>query len=149
MPFEKSAGAIIFRRNKEIKYLLLHYPPIGSTSPEEGHWGFPKGNIEEGEKIEETVRREVAEETGLTAIQLLPGFKEGFKYCYKLEGENIFKIVTFLLAETKTRGVEVSSEHLGYEWLPYEQALERLTFQNAKDILKKANDFVESSRTLF
>jgi 8-oxo-dGTP pyrophosphatase MutT (NUDIX family) len=143
MPVEKSAGAVIFRRkNNKIYYLLLHYP--SSAKAPRDYWDFPKGHIEKGEEIEETVRREVEEETGLKDIKFVEGFKEWIKYFFKFKGKNIFKIVTFFLAETKTKDVKISSEHIGYEWLPYEKALERLTFNNAKEILKKANDFLNS-----
>ena len=135
MPLEKSAGAVIFSRaDKKIEYLLLHY--------QAGHWDFPKGNIEKGEKVEETVKREVKEETGIEDIKFTPGFKESIKYFYKLKGKNIFKIATFLLAETKTKEVKISWEHIGFKWLPYGEVLEQLTFENAKEILKKANDFL-------
>ncbi|PIW92064.1 MAG: diadenosine tetraphosphate hydrolase [Candidatus Nealsonbacteria bacterium CG_4_9_14_0_2_um_filter_37_38] len=135
MPIEKSAGAVIFRKEKDtIEYLLLHY--------QAKHWDFPKGNIEKGEKLEDTVRREVKEETGIENIKFALGFKEAIKYFYKLKGRNIFKIVTFFLAETKTKEVKISWEHTGFEWLPYEEALEQLTFKNAKEILKKANEFI-------
>ena len=137
MPFEKSAGAVIFyRADKKIKYLLLHY--------QAGHWDFPKGNIEKEEKLEETTRREIKEETGLEDIKFIPGFKGSIKYFYKLKGKNIFKIVTFFLVKTKTKEVKISWEHTGFKWLPYEEALEQLTFKNAKEILKKANDFLLS-----
>ena len=135
MPLEKSAGAVIFRKEGgNIYYLLLHY--------QSGHWDFPKGNIEKGEKLEETVKREVKEEAGLEDIEILPEFKENIKYFYKLKGKNIFKIVTFFLAETKTKEVKISWEHIGYKWLPYDEALEQLTFKNAKEILKKANNYL-------
>ena len=135
MPIEKSAGAVIFRKEKDtIEYLLLHY--------QAKHWDFSKGNIEKGEKLEDTVRREVKEETGIENIKFALGFKEAIKYFYKLKGRNIFKIVTFFLAETKTKEVKISWEHTGFEWLPYEEALEQLTFKNAKEILKKANEFI-------
>jgi len=135
MPVEKSAGAVVFRREKgKIYYLLLHY--------EAGHWDFPKGIIEKGEKIENTARREIKEETGIEDIKFIEEFKEWIKYFFKLKGRNIFKIVTFLLAETKEKEVKISWEHIGYKWLPYEEALEQLTFKNAKEILKKANDFL-------
>ena len=55
MPLEKSAGAIIFRKNKKIKYLLLHYPSASKTQAKD-YWDFPKGHIEKGETIEQTVR---------------------------------------------------------------------------------------------
>ena len=145
MPREISAGAVIFRRdNDEISYLLLHY--------RSGHWDFPKGHVEKGETEEETVKREVAEETGIKDIKIIKGFKKWIKYAfrqvYDLEEEKgkkapwVFKRVTFYLAETKTDKVKISYEHTGYKWLPYDEALEQLTFQNAKEILKKANDFL-------
>jgi len=136
MPIEKSAGAVIFRKEEgKIYYLLLRY--------QAGHWDFPKGIIEKGEKIEETARREIKEETGIKALKFIEGFKEWIKYFFKLKEKNIFKIVTFLLAETKQKNVKISWEHIGYKWLPYKEALEQLTFKNAKEILKKANDFLK------
>ena len=135
MPIEKSAGAVIFRKeNDKIHYLLLHY--------QSGHWDFPKGNIEKEEKPEETVKREIKEETGIGEIGLIPGFKETIKYFYKLKGKNIFKIVVFYLAQTQTKKVKISWEHIGYKWLPYQEAIAQLTFKNAKEILKKTNDFL-------
>ena len=147
MPVERSAGAVIFRKEgKNVLYLLLHYPS-SAKAPKE-YWDFPKGHIEKGEKIEETIKREVREETGLDDIRLVEDFKEWIKYFFKFKGKNIFKIVTFLLAETKTKEVKVSFEHLGYEWLSYEKALEKLTFKNAKEILKKANQYLVESKNV-
>jgi len=144
VPIEKSAGAVIFRKEKnKIFYLLLHYP--SSAKAPRDYWDFPKGHIEKGEKELDTVRREVEEETGLKDIEFVDGFKEWIKYFFKFEGKNILKFVTFYLVETKTKNVKVSSEHLGFEWLPYEDALEKLTFKNAKEILKKANQFLKKA----
>jgi 8-oxo-dGTP pyrophosphatase MutT (NUDIX family) len=141
MSLEKSAGAVIFRKEGDkIYYLLLHYP--SSSKTKRGYWDLPKGHIEKGEKIEDTAKREVREETGLTDISFVGGFKEGIKYFFRLKGENIFKIVTFLLAETRIKEVKISFEHIGAEWLLYEKAIERLTFKNAKEILKKANEYL-------
>jgi bis(5'-nucleosidyl)-tetraphosphatase len=141
MPVEKSAGAIVFRREEDkIYYLLLHYQS-GARRPHP-FWDFPKGHIEKGEDVIKTVKREVEEETGLKDIKLVEGFKETIKYFFKLEGKNILKFVTFLLAETKIKEVKISWEHIGYQWLPYQEAIAQLTFKNAKEILKKANDFL-------
>ena len=142
MPGEKSAGAVILRREgNKIYYLLLHYPS-NAKAPRE-YWDFPKGHIEKGEKIEETVEREVEEETGLKDIKFVEGFKEWIKYFFKHKGKNVFKIVTFLLAEAETEEVKISPEHIGYKWLPYDEALIQLTFKNAKEILKKADNFLK------
>ena len=146
MPVEKSAGAIIFRREGgKTYYLLLHYPST-KRGAESDYWDFPKGHIEKGESQLDTVKREVKEETGLKDIKFIEGFKEWIKYFFKHKGKTIFKIVTFYLAETKTKDVKVSFEHLGYKWLPYEKALDQLTFENAKNILKKAHLYLKSRR---
>jgi len=140
MPLEKSAGAIIFRKDKEVKYLLLHYP--SSAKANKDYWDLPKGHIEKGEKELDTVKREVKEETGLEDIEIIGGFKEWIKYFFRFESKTIFKIVTFYLAETKTKDIKISSEHIGYKWLSYKEALNQLTFKNAKVIFKKANEFL-------
>jgi len=146
MPVEKSAGAIIFRKEgNEIYYLLLHYP--SSAKAPRDYWDLPKGHIEKGEKIEKTVKREVKEETGLEDLKFVEGFKEWIKYFFKFDGKNIFKIVTFLLAETKTEDVKISFEHIDYKWLSYEEAIKQLTFKNAKEILEKANDYLVKHKT--
>jgi len=140
MPFEKSAGAVIVRKKGgTVQYLLLHY--------ESGHWDFPKGHIEKGEKELETVKREIEEETGLRDLEFIEGFKEWIKYFFKHEGKTIFKIVTFYLVETKSEKVKLSFEHIDYQWLPFKKALKQLTFKNAKKILKEANDFLQSPKT--
>ncbi len=135
MPVERSAGAVIFRKETDVtEYLLLHY--------QSGHWDFPKGHIEKEEKEVDTVKREVEEETGLKDLKIIEDLKEQIKYFFKLKGQSIFKTVIFYLAETKTKEVKISWEHIGYKWLPYEEAIEQLTFKNAKDVLKKAHNFL-------
>lgn len=140
MPVEKSAGAVVFRKNKKIKYLLLHYPSTAKAPKE--YWDFPKGHIEKGEDELITVQREVQEETGLKNLQFIDGFKELIRYFFKFQGKTIFKIVTFYLVKTKEKRVKISLEHLGYKWLSYKEALSKLTFKNAKEILQKANEFL-------
>ena len=161
MAIEKSAGAVIFRKEEgKVFYLLLHYPTrakrrvgdegklqrrqTSSTDSKKEYWDLPKGHIEKGEDILETVKREIFEETGLKDINFTGEFKETIKYFFKWEGKNILKFVTFYLTETKTKEVKISEEHVGFKWLPYETALKRLTFKNAKEILKKAQQFLDS-----
>ncbi len=140
MPVEKSAGVVVFRKeNSQNLFLLLHY--------ESGHWGFPKGHIEKGESIKQTATRETEEETGITDLDFKKDFKEWIKYFYRREEEKYFKIVTYLLAETNQKEVKISHEHVDYKWLTFKQALNQLTFDNTKQILKKARRFLQRGGT--
>ena len=47
----------------------------------------------------------------------------------------IKKTVVFFLGHTDARKIKLSEEHVGGEFLPYEQALERVTYDNAKAAL--------------
>jgi len=144
MPVERSAGAIVYcKEGDKIYYLLLCYPAISHRSGK-NYWDFPKGHIEKGEELEETVKRETEEETGLKDIEFIEGFKETFKYFFKFKNQNILKFVTFFLVQTKEKGVKISGEHVGYKWLPFEEAAKQLSFKNAKEILQKANDHLLS-----
>ncbi len=137
MTIEKSAGAIVFYKSGEkIEYLLLHH--------ELGHWDLPKGWIEKGEKLEETARREVAEETGLKGIAFISDFKERVKYFFRWRNKNILKTVTFFLAQSKTKEVKISYEHIGYKWLSYDEALKHLAHKDIKNVFKKANELLNS-----
>lgn len=136
MPKEKSYGAIVFRKHKDssVKYLLLHY--------EAGHWDFPKGNQEKNEKEEMTASREIKEETGIEDIEFVDNFRETINYYYKKGEETVFKEVVFFLAQSATEKVTISKEHIGYAWLSYEHAFKKLTFNNSKELLRKANQFL-------
>lgn len=159
MPREKSAGAIIFRMENSVPhYLLLHYPAMNRKG---GHWEFTKGHIEQGESEEETVRREVQEETGIAGLKILPGFKEYIKYFFKQQRKNkkipalkrekvvwIFKLVVFFVAETNIKEIKLSPEHINFAWLPFNEAFEKVTYKNSKELLKRANKFIISEKNI-
>lgn len=142
MAKEKSAGAVIIHRGKQIEYLLLLHVGLNKKRK---HWDFPKGHIERDETEDETIVREVREETNLKDIKLYPNFRESIRYFFQKDRKTIFKTVTFRLAESKTKQVNISSEHIDYIWLTYEQALDAVTYISAKRVLERANKYL--SRT--
>jgi len=132
---EKSCGAVVFLKNSEAKYLLLCYGA--------GHWDFVKGNVEPKESEKDTVIRELQEETGIVDARFIDGFREKIEYFYRRQGSTIHKKVIFFLIETHTKKVELSYEHVGYIWLDYQPAMEKLTFKNAKNVLQKAHNLLK------
>ncbi len=136
---ETSAGIVLFRKeNSKNLFLLLHYPS--------GHWDFVKGKMEKGESFHDTVTRETREETGITDIKFLDNYEEWIKYEFQYQGELVKKKVVFFLGQTSTRDVKISHEHLDYTWMDYDSAIKKTTFDNAKTVLRKAQDLL--SKTL-
>lgn len=133
---EQSAGTVLFiEEDKEKLFLLLHYPT--------GHWDFVKGKIENNESPEQAVIRETKEETGITDIEFIKGFKEKIEYSFKFNGDIVQKEVIFFLAKTNTKQVKISYEHLDYVWLDFNNALNKITYENAKNVLIKAKNYLE------
>ena len=128
---ETSAGIVLFRKEgPKNLFLLLHYPS--------GHWDFVKGKMEKDETIHETAIRETKEETGIIDVKFLDNFEEWIEYNFQYQGELVHKKVVFFLAETNTKDVQISHEHLDYTWMDYNTAMEKTTFDNAKTVLTKA-----------
>ena len=131
---QKSAGIVLFQNfHGTNRFLLLNYP--------QGHWDFIKGKMEHDETPHETARREAGEETGITDINFIDGFEESVKYEFRFNGDLIQKKVVFFLAKTNTSKISLSHEHRDFVWLEYEDAMKKVTFDNAKKILAKANNF--------
>ena len=138
MGTEKSAGIVLFRSDSnKNEFLLLNYP--------QGHWDFIKGKVEENETMHETAQRETREETGISNIEFIDGFEEWVEYDFKFKKENIHKKVIFFLAKTDEKNIHLSHEHNDYIWLEYNDALKKTTFENAKNVLSKANEFLSGS----
>jgi len=130
---EHSAGIVV---KKDGEYLLLHY--------EAGHWDLPKGKVEQNESDEQAALRELEEETGITDVTLIPEFEETIHYFFKREGQTISKDVIFFLGKVDVKDITLSHEHKEFEWLPLNQALEKVTFESAKEVLRKADAFLNS-----
>lgn len=134
---ERSAGAVVFymEENSEPEYLLLHY----SAS----HWDFPKGNIEAGENEKQTAIREIREETYINDIEFLDGFRMKIEYKYRHGKKVVRKEVVLYLARTHTRNVILSHEHIGFAWKKFDEAMQQLTYQNAKNLLSAARKHLQ------
>lgn len=140
MAAERSAGIILFKNTPDgRKYLVLHSSGSGSSRPD--FWDFPKGILDKGETALEAAGREAKEEAGVEDLGLTTGFKETARYFTRREGKPVPKFVAMFLAEVKNDKIKLSWEHDKYEWLSYGEAYERISLQQMKEILEKAELF--------
>lgn len=121
---EKSCGVIVFYNDKVL--LIKHNL---------GHIGFPKGHVEGMETEEETAIREVKEETNCD-VEIIPGFREKITYSPK---KNITKDVIFFIGKPLNKELSPQlAEVQKVDFVNYKEALNLLTYQDEKDLLKKA-----------
>lgn len=135
MKHEKSCGAVVFTRiDGEIKYVL--------AQASGGHYGFPKGHVEEGETETDTALREIFEE-----VHLRPSFLAGFREIstYYIPDWDIQKQVVFFLGQYEDQKiVPAENELLSAPLVSYEEAMALLTHEENKRILKAAHDFLSA-----
>lgn len=121
------------------KVLLLRHSSISSRGG--GHWDFPKGHIDDGETEIQTALRELEEETGITHANIIDGFRDTITYTFSGGQGQIEKEVVFFIAFTKESNVTLSHEHIDYSWLDFDSAFSRLTYDNARQVLRNAIEF--------
>ena len=133
---DKSCGVVLFNSGK---VLLLRHSPLSSRGG--GHWDFPKGHIDDGETEIQRALRELEEETGIAHANVIDGFRETITYTFSGGKKQIGKEVVFFIATTKESKVTLSHEHIDYSWLDFDSAFSRLTYDNARQVLRSAIEF--------
>lgn len=124
MKKEKSCGCIVLNEKKEI-LLILHNP---------GHWGLPKGHVEDGETEEQTAIREVKEETNID-VEVNTNYRYSMVYSPK---EDVEKEVILFIAKNISNSCKPQLEEVqDIKWLDIDNAIETITYDNSKELLRK------------
>jgi 8-oxo-dGTP pyrophosphatase MutT (NUDIX family) len=131
-----SAGGVVFRIEDGRPLFLL-------IRDSYANWGFPKGHLERGEAPERAALREVTEETGLSSIESR-GVIETIDWYFRFRGRLIHKVCHFYLMEstsvdTKPQEAEGITE---CQWIPYDAATGMISYANARQVLKRAQEMV-------
>ncbi len=140
MEREFSAGGVLVKRIKG-RPMLAAIRPQGKPP---GTWALPKGNIDPGERPEETALREVLEETGVQG-RLVEKLGD-VKYTYtRRGGPRVFKIVSFYLLQAGRGRLGEIEERMRIEvaetrWLPLDEAPRLLAYGGERQMAAKALD---------
>lgn len=140
MAKERSYGAVVVRQDTDPQYLILQYGA--------GHWDLVKGHGMRGESEMETVLRELEEETGITRATFIHGFREEVHYFFQRRSHTVYKEVVYYLIETPEEEVTLSDEHIAYQWLPHDKALQAITFANSRRVVGRADEHLKAIRNL-
>ena len=134
---EFSAGGAVYKKDgQQILWLVCKHSGYHK-------WVLPKGLIEEGETGQVTAEREIQEECGVKA-KVIAKIPDPEKYIYTLNGQKIFNVLTYFLLEYQSGYIaDHDWEMEEVEWLPFGEALAKLNFHGAKQVLTKAKKLLE------
>ena len=133
MKYEKSCGAVIFRKAEGWNVLLIRHT-------KGRHVSFPKGHVEPGETESQTAEREILEETGLR-VRVDKRYRAENRYNIRPDTQ---KLVVIFAARTEQREITPQPEEIAEAfWLPVEQAAERLTYERDRKIMRDAFEFIQ------
>lgn len=127
---EATAGGIVYRRDKDHKVEILL---IQDTK---GRWTIPKGHIEEGEKAQQTAKREIAEEVGLKHVEVLDWLgKVHFRY-RRIDRLVLMTMQIYLvkaLADTDSFNKEDWIQEV--RWFSFHDALDAIEYEDIGKIM--------------
>ncbi len=123
---EKSCGIIVSRKIKDELNILI-------VKHKDGHWGFPKGHMEEKETEKETALRETWEETGIKA-RIVGDFRKVITYQPK---PNTTKDVVFFQGEVESGEISFPNEEIDQiKWVTIKEAQKLITYQAERQLLE-------------
>lgn len=148
---EFSAGALVLRyMHKQWWIAVIEPGRHGEPEERKDVIALPKGNVDPGEKPEQTALREVLEETGVRAKTVSKLASIRYVYARKWAGgEKIFKVVTFYLMKYQSGRVGRITEEMKHEvrrayWLPLRDAARKLSYKGEKQVAQQALAYVEA-----
>jgi bis(5'-nucleosidyl)-tetraphosphatase len=135
MQSTKSCGIIVYRQlGDSRKYLVIH-------DSRNSKWGFPKGHQIDNETDLQTAKREVYEEVGLRPL-IVSDHTITITFVNR---KNIHRTVVYFIGEAGDEPVALQADEISeYQWLRYNEALEKINFKEFKDALVSAEEYLNN-----
>ncbi|MEP6710353.1 MAG: NUDIX domain-containing protein, partial [Candidatus Saccharibacteria bacterium] len=122
---EPTAGGIVFRRNekKEVEILLIQ--------DAKDRWTIPKGHIEEGETAQQTAKREIGEEAGLTNTEV-HGWLGKIHFRYRRVDKLVLMTTQIYLVKAlgDTNAIQKEEWMNGIQWFSFHDALDAIEYED-------------------
>ena len=138
---ETSAGGLVIQVNggsAEVA-LIARHNRAGRLE-----WCLPKGHPEDGETLQQTAVREVAEETGIQGRPLRS--LGSVDYWFSADGRRVHKVVHHFLLEAVGGTISVEGdpdrEAVDAAWVPLDELEERLTFANERRLARDVSQLL-------
>lgn len=130
---ETSAGGVVMHAGAAGPLYLL-------IRDSYGNWGFPKGHLEQGERPEDAAVREVREETGLGEVRLRAPIHT-IDWYFRFRGRLIHKVCHFFLMEAEDMRTSPQADEgiTACRWERYDDAVALVSYENARDVLRRAH----------
>ncbi|HZJ34597.1 MAG TPA: NUDIX domain-containing protein [Candidatus Angelobacter sp.] len=122
---EPTSGGIIFRRDKDRNVEIL------LVQDGKDRWTIPKGHIEEGETAQETAKREIFEEAGLSDIEIL-GWLGKINFRYRRIDRLVLMTTQIYLVRAigDTDGIQKEEWMNDIKWFKFNDALDAIEYED-------------------
>ncbi|PCH77410.1 MAG: NUDIX hydrolase [Flavobacteriaceae bacterium] len=100
---ERAAGGVVFNKKEEVLFIYRF-----------GKWDLPKGHIEKGEGKKEAAIREVEEECGISALEIVKKLPTTY-HMFERNGQMVLKITHWYQMFSSDQGPLVGQEEEGIE----------------------------------
>ncbi len=132
VPEQISAGGIVARLENDQIYVAL------VQENKRSEYVLPKGHVDPGETIEEAAKREIAEEAGLSNLQLIAPL--GMQERLDFRKRSWKKIHYFLFITDQVEGIPTDPYiHYQLDWFPLNQ-LPSLFWPEQKELIETNRD---------
>lgn len=132
--FNLGVKAII--KNKENKILLLQINKQELIGENNAYWDIPGGRIKKGQSVEETLRNEIQEETGLDKVKIIEKLTMVLSNIRipTRDGSDVGLILLVYLCELENADkIILSKEHVKYDWFRPKEASKLLEYKYPKE----------------